>query len=420
MSEPIIDVDRVTKRFRVPLDHGRTLQYRFSHPVSSSRYRELLAVNEVSMAVTEGDFIGITGPNGCGKSTLLKMISGILEPDVGSVAVRGRVSPFLELGVGFTPDLSAIENVFLAGSVLGLTRSQVASRLNDVLEFAELGNFAEQKLKNFSSGMNARLAFSVAMLADADILLLDEVLAVGDERFREKCLNVFAHYKREKRTIVLVSHDLTTMEVYCDRVLLMLNGRVVADGLPTDVTGEYRRIVSRMSEKERKPARPEKTASGKRRWGAREVEITSVRLLDAGGRPHHSFLTGEPMTVEVGYVSNSLQGETFTCGIGFRLDSGTDVAVPNTKWVAKLVPVVRVGSRGLIEYRIPSVSLLGGSYLLSVGISDANNNQVYDAFVGALDFRVTDDRGRRGVVDLGGEWTHRDDAVARDDSGAVA
>src|ERR1700694_429287 len=175
MSTAAISVQGVSKRFRIPLDHGGTLQYRFSHPLSSSRHRNLTALDDVSFEVRPGEFIGITGPNGCGKSTLLKTISRIYEPDEGQVTVRGRISPFLELGVGFKYDLTARENVFLGGAVLGLTHRQLQTRVQDVFDFAELTAFADQKLKNFSSGMAVRLAFAVAMLADADILLLCEV-----------------------------------------------------------------------------------------------------------------------------------------------------------------------------------------------------------------------------------------------------
>ena len=426
MSEPVISVDHVSKRFRVPLDHGHTLQYRFSHPVSSSRYRELQAVNDVSFDIGEGDFIGITGPNGCGKSTLLKMISRIFAPDTGSVMVRGRVSPFIELGVGFKGELSARENVFLAGAVLGLTRAQLATKLDDVLEFAELTEFADQKLKNFSSGMSARLAFSVAMLADADVLLLDEVLAVGDARFREKCLNVFDYYKQEKRTVVLVSHDLATLELYCDRVLLMQRGHLIADGLPQDVTAQYRRLVSKMSETGRgSPASgsgplARKVTATTRRWGTREVEITDVRLLDDNGNERDSFLTGEPLVVQVDYKSNGLNGR-FTCSVGFGRSSVPLLAAPRTSWAPDPLPPVRSGAAGTVTYRLPAVGFLGASYLLSVSLYDERNNHMYDAIQNVMEFRVTDVRGRVGWLALDGEWSHKQaGAGTLDDSGAVA
>ncbi|MBJ7608240.1 MAG: ABC transporter ATP-binding protein [Candidatus Dormibacteraeota bacterium] len=395
----------MSKRFRIPLDQAGTLQYRFSHPLSSARYRDLLAVNDVSFSVRPGEFIGIAGPNGCGKSTLLKMLSRIYAPDRGRISVRGRVSPFLELGVGFKPELTARENIFLGGSILGLTRKQLASRVHAVLEFAELVDFADHKLKNYSSGMTVRLAFAVAMLADADILLLDEVLAVGDARFQQKCFDVFGHYKRTNRTIVLVTHDLGTLELYCDRVLLMQGGRVVADGKPSDVISRYRRIVGAMSDgADTDPGRLSTALTG-RRWGSRDVEITSVRLLDRQGQPHQSFMTGAPLTVAVDYVSNNLDGE-FACAIAFKRADGAYLAGPNSKVVPESVPPVKVGFQGTIFFRIPSVTLLRASYTLSVGLYDDHLNHAFDVVQDVLEFQVNDDRGRQGMVDLGGTYGH--------------
>ena len=257
--ELAVEVRKLSKTFRLPLDHGLTLQHRFVHPISTRKHRTLHAVRDISFDVPKGQFLGITGPNGCGKSTLLKMLAGIYEPDAGQILLRGVLSPFLELGVGFKPELSARDNIVLAGTMLGVRRAHVLSRLNDVLDFAELSDFDEQKLKNFSSGMVVRLAFAVAMLADADVLLMDEVLAVGDQRFQERCFDVFAHYKREGRTVILVSHDLSALEEHCDRVLLMSQGSLAMDGRSADVISQYRRQVE--AEHQALPASDEPVAA---------------------------------------------------------------------------------------------------------------------------------------------------------------
>lgn len=242
MSDAIV-IDGLTKRFRIPLDHSTTLKYRVTHWKSASRFRDFHAVQDVSFRVPDGQFLGITGPNGCGKSTLLKCMARIYEPDTGSVEINGEVSGFLELGVGFNPELTARENIFLGGAVLGLTRAQLGPKVDAILRFAELEQFADLKIKNYSSGMQVRLAFTVAILAQAEILLMDEVLAVGDASFQAKCFDVFNRYKRDGRTIVLVSHDLVTMERYCDRMLLLQHGQVIADGPPAEVTGLYREAI---------------------------------------------------------------------------------------------------------------------------------------------------------------------------------
>ncbi len=406
MSGIAIHVAGVSKRFRIPLDRSSTLKHRVSHPLSSSRHRDLLAVNDVTFTVPKGQFLGITGPNGCGKSTLLKILARIYTPDSGRVMISGRVSPFLELGVGFNPELSARDNIFLGGAVLGLTRRQLVERVPAILKFAELEEFADQKLKNFSSGMAVRLAFAVAIQADADILLMDEVLAVGDARFQEKCFDVFAEYKRQERTIVLVSHDLGSLNLYCDRVLLLQNGSLIADGPADEVTSQYRRIVGAMSETEDPSAvehEPEGMVSGSSRWGSREVEIIDVRMIDESGQLHTVFPTGGYVRVEVDYAVNAAMPE-FVVGLGFKRGDGVSLAGPNTKTGGHSLRQAQPGSRGTITYTIPSLELLAASYKLTVAIYNGYLNHALDHIEDAVGFRVLDDKGRIGMVDLRGEW----------------
>jgi ABC-type polysaccharide/polyol phosphate transport system ATPase subunit len=251
---PAITVSHLNKRFRIPLDRSATLKYRFTHWRSAARYRDFYALQDVSFEVPPGQFLGITGPNGCGKSTLLKILTRIYEPDGGQLAVNGEVASFLELGVGFNPELTARENIFLGGAILGLARAQLVKKVDAILHFADLEEFADLKLKNYSSGMSVRLAFSVAILAKAEILLMDEVLAVGDANFQAKCFDVFARYRREGRTIVLVTHDLTTLENQCERVLLMQHGRIIKDGPPAEVTALYREMTASQAEVEARAA----------------------------------------------------------------------------------------------------------------------------------------------------------------------
>ena len=289
------------------------------------------------------------------------MLSRIYTPDAGKIEVTGRVSPFLELGVGFNPELSARDNIFLGGAVLGLTRKQLAVRVPRILEFAELEEFADQKLKNFSSGMGVRLAFAVAIQADADILLMDEVLAVGDARFQEKCFDVFAEYKRQNRTIVLVSHDLGSLNMYCDRVLLLQHGHLIADGPADEVTSQYRRIVGAMSEDGVAPDRlADGSIAASARWGSREVEITGVRLTDEYGQPHSVFPTGGSMRVELDYVVNR-PAQDYVFGLGFKRSDGVSLAGPNTKTGGHKLTPVALGARGTITYTIDRWSCSPGA-----------------------------------------------------------
>jgi ABC-type polysaccharide/polyol phosphate transport system ATPase subunit len=403
VTDPTIRVEGVTKHFRIPIDRGTTLKYRLSHARSSSRYRDLLAVDDVSFSVGAGEFLGIAGPNGCGKSTLLKLLSRIYKQDSGRIEVSGRVSPFLELGVGFNPELTARENIFLGGAVLGLTRKELTGRVEEILDFAELTEFADQKLKNFSSGMGVRLAFTVAVQANAEILLMDEVLAVGDARFQEKCFAVFADYKREGRTVVLVSHDLSSLNTYCDRVLLLQKGKVIADGAADQVTAQYRRIVGQMSEADHLSHDHGDAHTITNRWGTREVEITKVRMLDEAGTEHTSFASGRRLTVAIDYIVNGMVDE-FVFGLSFKRTDGINVAGPNTRASRYRMSGAEHGGGGRICYEIPSLGLLGAEYFLTAGVYNAGINHAFDHIEDVLTFRVVDDQGQQGLVDLGGSW----------------
>ena len=404
MTDPAISVEDVSKVFRIPLDRSATLKYRVTHLRSTSRYRDLMALKDISFEVEPGEFLGITGPNGCGKSTLLKILSRIYSPDTGRVRLAGRVAPFLELGVGFNPELSARENIYLGGAVLGLTRKELAGRVQSILEFAELEDFADQKVKNFSSGMAVRLAFTVAIQADADILLMDEVLAVGDARFQEKCFDVFSDYKRQGRTIVLVSHDLTSLNLYCDRVLLLQKGELVAEGPAADVTSQYRRMVGLMSEAaDHEHPAEQSGGDATKRWGTRDIEITKVRLLDDTGNEHTSFATGGELTVVIDYVIHADVKE-FVVGLDIKRSDGISLSGPNTKTANCRVVSAEPGTHGSMTYTIPHLGLLGAKYVLSALIYDGSFNHAYDHIEDVMSFRVVDEKGRLGMVDLDGTW----------------
>lgn len=239
-----IHIDKVSKTFRLPHERRDTLKENLLALGRRRTYEDFNALQSVSMGVNRGDFIGIVGRNGSGKTTLLKLIAGIYRPSEGSVRVHGRIAPFLELGVGFQPELSARENIFVNGTLLGLTRQQIRERFDAMVEFAEIEHFLDLKVKNFSSGMKARLAFAIAKEADADIYLCDEVLAVGDEGFQQKCLDVFQEWKKQGKTIILVSHNSEQLEELCNRVVFLDKGRLVRDGEPQEVVAAYHRSLA--------------------------------------------------------------------------------------------------------------------------------------------------------------------------------
>jgi len=239
MTTPAVEVIGVSKGFRLPHQQITTFKEHFLHPFTRTTYETQRALDNVSFSVERGEFFGIIGPNGSGKSTLLKILAGIYRADSGGVRIDGLLSPFIELGVGFNMELSARDNVRVNGTLLGLSRRQLEERFDEIIGFAELERFVDQRLKNYSSGMLLRLAYSIAIQVEFDILLLDEVLAVGDQAFQEKCFATFARFRDEGKTIVFVSHDLHAVSSHCDRALLLRAGEPLALGPAADVIECY-------------------------------------------------------------------------------------------------------------------------------------------------------------------------------------
>lgn len=237
-SDVAIKVSGVSKVFKLPNEQQNSLKGRIVN-FRKRGYEVQKALNDVSFEVKKGEFFGIVGRNGSGKSTLLKILAGIYTPTSGSVAVNGKLTPFIELGVGFNPELSGRDNVFLNGALLGFNRKEMLAMYDDIVEFAEIERFMDQKLKNYSSGMQVRLAFSIAIRANTDILVLDEVLAVGDESFQRKCFAYFKQLKKDKKTVILVTHDMGAAKKFCDRAILLDKGAIVATGSPDEVTNQY-------------------------------------------------------------------------------------------------------------------------------------------------------------------------------------
>ena len=401
--KPVVEVSHLRKRFRLPLDKSTTLKYRVTHWRSSSRYRDLIALRDISFDIPPGQFLGIAGPNGCGKSTLLKILCRIYEADGGYARVNGEFSAFLELGVGFNPELTARENIFLGGAVLGLTRAQLRNKVDEVFAFAELEDFAEQKLKNFSSGMQVRLAFSVAILAQTDLLVMDEVLAVGDASFQEKCFDTFSRYKREGKTIVLVSHDLGSLDEYCDRVLLLNQGEIIADGPATEVTSAYHRMVAdhAMATQRERPA--ELRRGDPSELGSRAVELISVSLLDGSGQSSLRFDTGGSMTLDMQLLVHRDVGD-FVCGMAIRRADGLLLAGTNTFLDHVTVSSHDPGRMVSVRYAIDSLPLLSGGYIVQVSVHDVTGSQIYDHADPAANFHINAMGGHVGMLEMHGRW----------------
>jgi ABC-2 type transport system ATP-binding protein len=284
----VIEVRGLEKSFRIPAHRVDSLKERATHPLTRTEYREQRALRGISFDVHEGEFFGVVGRNGSGKSSLLKILASIYRADAGRVRIAGRLAPFIELGVGFNPELSARENGVLNGVLMGLTLREARRRLDAVLDFAELEDFVDLKLKNYSSGMMVRLAFAVMVQADADIMLVDEVLAVGDAAFGQKCMDVFHERRRAGKTVVLVSHDMTMVQSLCHRAMLIHDGGIEWIGDPEQTALHYYRLNF-----EGEPGAAQEAAVDL------NARVVSANLLDAAGRPVENLERGAPIRLDV-------------------------------------------------------------------------------------------------------------------------
>ena len=406
MTEPAVDVRSVSKVYR---RWGRKRSIgTFKSALLSGRPGRALspddgvpALTDVTFQVAPGEAVGIIGPNGSGKSTLLKLLAGILQPTSGSLSVRGRLAALLELGAGFHPEISGRENVELSGLLLGLTRRQIAARFDEIVRFAEIEEFLDAPVKTYSSGMAVRLGFSIAAHCDPDVLLVDEVLAVGDEAFARRSLEKFAEFERAGKTIVLVSHDLALVEERCRRALWLDRGRLAADGPAGETVALYRERVA-VHESERRGAAPAAPAAGSPpRIGSGAATLASVRLLDSAGRPTSRIASGAPARLEMEVAASSPLSD-FVFGFGISTVAGATVFGSNTG-IDGLVAGELVGrATALLDF--PSLDLAPGVYSVDAAIH-ARDGSPYDYRRDVLRFEVTADRASAGVWNPERRWS---------------
>lgn len=353
----VISAQNISKKFIIPHERRQTLREHLLYFWKKNTKEIFYALKDIGFDVKRGEFFGIIGRNGSGKSTLLKIIAGIYQPTQGKIMRNGIISPFLELGVGFNAELSARENVYLNGTILGLTRQQIDSRFDAIIQFAELERFVDTKLKHFSSGMQLRLAFSVAIQADADILLLDEVLAVGDASFQQKCFDIFREFKKRGKTILFVSHDLASMRQFCNRVMYIKDGSIQKIGDPNDVIDHYlyedRKSDSNDSGKLKNDDGTEK----------KPIEITDVEFIDKFGNKNTTYLSGDRFTIRVHYQKHVADLPEPVLGIAIYGDDGTYIYGTNTD-LQKMNLVLK--DSGIIELTNAQLPLIQGKFLVTL------------------------------------------------------
>ena len=394
-----IQVEDLKKAFRIPTQKVDSLKERMTHPFAARDYRELKALDGISFEIRQGEFFGIVGRNGSGKSTLMKLIASIYEADAGTIKVAGRLAPFIELGVGFNVELSARENVVLNGVMMGLTPSEARSRLDAVIEFAELEEFIDLKLKNYSSGMLVRLSFSLMLQADADVLLIDEVLAVGDASFQQKCADAFRTMKGEGRTIILVTHEMAAVETYCDRAMLISEGKIEGLGDPTEVANKYLRL--NFSDGAEVPAEDDASSDqDPERPTANDIALLSTWVENEAGGRTANVEHGKPirLNAEVEAIE-----DVSGLAIGFRIDNADGLGMFEVGSTNEIDSENRLKAdkraRVTIEVDNP---LAPGRYFIHCGVyrrsPDGTNLVLYTP--NAADFVIFGSSGSRGILSL--------------------
>jgi len=436
-KEIAIQVNNVSKTFRIPHEKISSLRGAFVNMFRQNSCEEFKALDDVSFEVKKGEFFGIIGRNGSGKSTLLKILAGIYKPDRGKVKVNGLISPFLELGIGFNPELSGRDNIYLNSAVLGLSHKQIDEKFEDIVRFSELRRFIDQKVKNYSSGMYVRLAFSVAIHANRDILLMDEVLAVGDTNFQSKCLEEFNKYKDQGKTVILVTHDIATVQRYCDRAMLLREGKIQMIGDPQKVGSEY--IYQNMSDEEKRifdeeKRKREKAENGleKMKWKEFEesahnaslasntsrsdsgryintdrerknkvAEITKVEFLDKDRKEKNVFETGENMSVRVYFKKNK---NVFAINFGIALFNQENNYIFGVNTIIDKIDPKKYIEKGYYQVDYANIPLKTNTYFMRSTIFGENDKLIHDFLKKSKTFKVVSKNKNEGLVELDYKW----------------
>ncbi len=407
-SSVAVALDGLGKKFRLTHDRNWTLKATMlaGH---RTRYEEFWALRKLSLEVEQGQTFGIIGGNGSGKSTLLKVLAGILRPDEGKATVNGRLSALLELGAGFHPELTGRENVYLNGAILGFTKRDIRQRFDDIVAFAELDRFIDEPVRNYSSGMYVRLGFSVAIHVEPEVLLVDEVLAVGDLTFQKRCLDRFAHLKAEGRTIIVVSHDLDMVGWLCDRTAWIQQGSLRAIGPSSEVIDRFATGADSTTAESVNETRPTFERLSE------DDLVKAVVLVDSNGHPTDAVGSRRPVTIRVRYDGQAA-GEPVTVALGLYRADGTHVASINsgatTRGVTRSsrVPAEEpMGNLVEVDYVVTALPVQPGTYELSVALHDSSMRRVLERHSHILRFEVAPSNidPQNGLVALGGTWEAR-------------
>lgn len=399
-------VNGLWKTFRLPHEKRNTLFEQITGTLYGKKgYEEFVALKNINFTVKKGEAVGIIGENGSGKSTLLKIIANILRSTRGSVKIHGKITPFLELGVGFQPDLTSKENIYIYGAIMGLSDKEIDARLDEILEFSGLKQFQDAKLKNLSSGMQVRLAFATAIQTNPEILLMDEVLAVGDMEFQQKCLDVFQRYLKEKKTIVFVSHDLNSVRRFCSKALLLRRGEQVVFGDTNEIIDKYvygvnnkEQVIENLPSESK--IEEQKSVEKRTRWGDKTVEIISIKFIDKFGRENNTFNSGDAMAIQINYNVNA-PVDNLVIDIAIYSDSDLFCYGTNTD-IQEYIVNSTIGSNQIKLY-FPKLTMMEGKFYLTVA-ARSKEHTPYDWLDKQFSFNVIKKGNNVGLFEIPCEW----------------
>ena len=401
----VIDVRNVKKKFRIYTDRGNTLKERLLF-AARRQHEDHKVLKGVSFQIRKGEAVGLIGENGCGKSTTLKLLTKILYPDEGSIRMTGRVSSLIELGAGFHPDLSGRENIYTNASIFGLSKKEIDARLEEIIAFSELEEYIDHPVRTYSSGMYMRLAFAVAINVDADILLIDEILAVGDAAFQAKCFEKLQEIKGKGTTIVIVSHAMAQIENICGRSIWIEDGVIRMDGAPRDVHPAYMEQMSRKNQQKRtaqsgEQAVQEKDENGNlKRWGSGEAKMTAVTVLDAEGKERRDYTPWEPFTVRIEYETKK---ELKDVVIGLAIYRSDGAMVYGTNTLIDTAKPVELKDKGTIELKIDGLPVTNGQYSIDLALHKPDGFN-YDFWRDICKVDVANNVQTPGEIALGHRW----------------
>ena len=395
MSNIALEVSHLTKTFRLHSEKTNSIKQLIATG-GRNKFAEFTALSDVSFTVNEGEVFGVIGQNGSGKSTLLKCMAGILQPNAGSVTVHKRMSALLELGAGFHPELSGRENIFLNAAILGMGRREIAARFDEIVEFSGLESFIDAPVKTYSSGMYVRLAFAVAINVDPRLLIVDEILAVGDVTFQQRCLEKFVEFRNDGRTIILVTHDLGSVKNMCDRAIWLTHGVITGEGDPSDLVDAYTEMML---------GNRNRNVDGSVRRGSGELQISSVELFVGDNpEPVKRFRTSDNIRLRLNYTAAKPVPKPI---FGFEIESlgGATVTAPCTRDVG-LIPEM-VSGEGHVDIVMDAVGLLPGTYDIHTTVTDFNRQHEYDNVHLALRFDVMSGKPYEtgGLVTMRPQWS---------------